>query len=354
MNKANFTAIFGMALLVLAVPQARAAPITWVVKGTVDYLDPALSGTFSLGDSFTLEYTFESTTPDSNASSIRGLYKNAVTALTVTVGGYNATGPGTNIIYVDNDLYGDQYGVFIGTPLIGPNVGVFEISKQSPIFQLVDPTQTAFSSDALLLSPPDPADFVSGGTFLALEFRDPTADPFQFPEAMAFVSASVTSISVAPGDSTPPEVACAVDTDLLWPPNHKLVNVGLGAIAIDDTDPDPVIDVLVFADEDDEELTGDGKHSPDAKDEGATLWLRSECRGDSDGRVYLIVVTATDAAGNVGFDCCTAVVPKSQSKKHIADVDKQAAIAEAFCLEFGEKPPGFVEVGDGAIIGLKQ
>ncbi len=153
---------------------------------------------------------------------------------------------------------------------------------------------------------------------------------------------------------TPPEVACLVEESLLWPPNHNLIDVGLAFLAIDDEDPDPVIDVFVFSDEDDEEPTGDGNHSPDAKDDGETLRLRSESRGDSDGRVYLIVVIATDAAGNVGFDCCTVVVPHSQSEKDIADVDEQAAIAEAFCLAFGEEPPGFVEVGDGPIIGPKQ
>jgi hypothetical protein len=68
----------------------------------------------------------------------------------------------------------------------------------------------------------------------------------------------------------------------------------------------------------------------------------------------LIVVMATDEAGNVGFDCCTVVVPKSKSKKHIADVLDQADIAKLFCLVEGEAPPGFVVVGDGAVIGPKQ
>jgi len=128
----------------------------------------------------------------------------------------------------------------------------------------------------------------------------------------------------------------------------------VGSIVVLNIDPDPVITVLVFADEDDEEPTGDGNHSPDASGEDETLRLRSERIGNDNGRVYLIMVVATDTAGNFGFDCCTVVVPKSKSKKHIANVDGQAAIAEAFCLEFGEPPPGFVEVGDGPVIGPKQ
>jgi hypothetical protein len=155
-------------------------------------------------------------------------------------------------------------------------------------------------------------------------------------------------------DTTPPEVSCAVDTDLLWAPNHNLVDVGFSFEVVDDQDLDPNIEVLVFSDEDDEEPTGSGNHSPDSKDDGESLRLRSERRGDSDGRVYLIVVIATDAEGNVGLDCCTVVVPRSNSKKNRADVYDQAEAAELFCLGFGEAPPGFVEVGDGAIIGPKQ
>ena len=156
------------------------------------------------------------------------------------------------------------------------------------------------------------------------------------------------------GGNQPPEVICSVNVELLWPPNHNLIDVGLDFIVVDDTDPDPVVDVLVFADEDDEEPTGDGNHSPDASGEDETLRLRSERIGSSNGRVYLIVVRAQDAAGNVGFDCCTVVVPKSKSKKHIADVDAQATVAELLCLVDGLPPSGFVLVGEGPVIGPKQ
>jgi hypothetical protein len=104
----------------------------------------------------------------------------------------------------------------------------------------------------------------------------------------AAISGSTGVCVVAQTDTTPPEVACAVDIDLLWPPNHNLVDVGLEFVVIDDQDDDPVIEVFVFADEDDEEATGDGNHSPDSKDDGVTLRLRAERKGNSNGRVYLI------------------------------------------------------------------
>jgi hypothetical protein len=162
------------------------------------------------------------------------------------------------------------------------------------------------------------------------------------------------STTVTVQDTTPPAVSCSVTTPSLWPPNHNLVNVGLSLSATDACDANPAIAVKVYGDEDDEEATGDGNHSPDAKDIGAgSLRLRSERKGDADGRVYLIVVTATDHSGNVGHHCCTVVVPHSQSKAAIASVNAQAAAAVASCGPNGSPSTPFV-VGDGAVIGPKQ
>ena len=159
---------------------------------------------------------------------------------------------------------------------------------------------------------------------------------------------------VTVNDTEPPVVTCDVSTTTLWPPNHNLINVGLSASA-DDNCPGTVITVEVFGDEDDLEETGDGNFSPDAKDIApVTLRLRSERKGDGDGRVYLIIVTATDAAGNVSRCCRTVTVTHDQSESSKASVAAQAAAAQAFCEENGTAPPGYFVIGDGPVIGPKQ
>ena len=114
--------------------------------------------------------------------------------------------------------------------------------------------------------------------------------------------------------------------------------------------------VRVFANEDDEQPTGDGRFSPDAKDIApGTLRLRQERKGNGDGRVYLIVSYATDAAGNTGSCCSTVGVPQNGSKKSIDTVNTLAAAAAAYCQTHnGAPPPGYFLIGDGAIIGPKQ
>jgi hypothetical protein len=158
-------------------------------------------------------------------------------------------------------------------------------------------------------------------------------------------------------DNTPPTIlSCSVSTPLLWPPNHKFVNVGLRVNVTDACDANPKVSIKVYSDEDSDKEKGDDngkdddkekgkdkdkdkdkgrgddKDSPDAKDIGAgTLQLRAGRSGKGDGRVYLIVVTATDMSGNTSFSSCTVVVPHSESKKAIADVNAQAAAAKASC-----------------------
>jgi hypothetical protein len=152
-------------------------------------------------------------------------------------------------------------------------------------------------------------------------------------------------------------VQCSVAKSLLSPPKHDLLNVGLSVIATDDVDSAPAIQVQVFGDEDDQAPTSNGMiYSPDAKNLApATLRLRAERKNSGNGRVYLIVVKATDASGNVGFDCCTVVVPSGTSKRSIKSANTQAAAAATFCKTHnGSAPAGFFVIGDGPVIGNKQ
>jgi hypothetical protein len=157
-------------------------------------------------------------------------------------------------------------------------------------------------------------------------------------------------------DTMPPVVSCSVVKPVLSQTNHDLVTVGLAADAVDQCEGVLGVTVKVFADEDDEENTGDGKHSPDAKDLAVgTLRLRGERKGNSNGRVYLIIPEATDSSQNRGFNCCTVGVPLSNTPLTLMSVQNQAAAAQAFCLaNNGTAPAGYFVVGDGPVLGPKQ
>jgi FtsP/CotA-like multicopper oxidase with cupredoxin domain len=191
--------------------------------------------------------------------------------------------------------------------------------------------------------PPSGSIFAAGTTTVTSTATDPAGQTSQ------------CSFDVTVVDDEPPQLTTSLATAVLWSPNHELINVGLAATATDNC-PDPAtFSVKVYGDEEDELPTGDGTHSPDAKDIAVgTLRLRAERKQKADGRVYLLVTTATDGEGNTTIACTSVVVPKDQTKTGFASVKAQADAAVAFYLANGSPPPGFVEIGDGPLIGSKQ
>jgi len=148
------------------------------------------------------------------------------------------------------------------------------------------------------------------------------------------------SATIEVRDTTPPIVTCSVLQTLLWPPNHKLVNVGLSAAAVDECSPGLIpLDIRVLS-------NGGGVNDATGIAPG-TLQLRAEREGRLPGRVYLLVVTAADASGNLGVNCCTVVVPLAQSPAALAAASAEASSASSYCLSHqGEAPPGYFQIGE--------
>ena len=110
----------------------------------------------------------------------------------------------------------------------------------------------------------------------------------------------------------------------------------------------PAVAVEVFGDEDDQTPTAPREvHAPDAREIApGRLLLRAERVGRGDGRVYLILSRATDAAGNRAHACSTVVVPRSLAECDRRRVQEQAAAARTFCRAHGAPPPGFFVIGE--------
>jgi hypothetical protein len=154
------------------------------------------------------------------------------------------------------------------------------------------------------------------------------------------------SANITLEDTTPPDVSGETAVETLWPPNHRMMSVGLTVMASDLCDPEPVVTVEVVSDEDEE---GPGNHHhPDAMDLAPeTLQLRAERDGGGDGRVYLILVTAEDACGNTSQACLAVTVPHDQSAASADSVAAQAAAAiEEQCPVAQPPPDGFFMTGE--------
>jgi len=104
----------------------------------------------------------------------------------------------------------------------------------------------------------------------------------------------------------PPDCSGAVaHPGVLWPPQHKFVNVSVAGVTAPDGDP---VSITITAISQDEPLTGSGTGNtcPDASGIGTpTASLRAERSGLGDGRVYHVTFTADDGRGGQ----CTGTLP---------------------------------------------
>jgi hypothetical protein len=116
-------------------------------------------------------------------------------------------------------------------------------------------------------------------------------------------------------DTTPPVVTSLTATpNVLWPPNHRMVNIALRVQATDSCSSATTWKITRVTSNEATNGLGDGDTAPDWQiigDQG--LKLRAERSGRGNGRVYTIAVRATDQSGNMSEPKTVTVrVPKNQ------------------------------------------
>lgn len=118
-------------------------------------------------------------------------------------------------------------------------------------------------------------------------------------------------------DTTPPAIeSIAASPNVLWPPNHKMVEVTLNVSAIDNCDVAPFCEVISVSSNEPENGLGDDDTAPDWKITGPfTVNLRAERSGTGSGRIYTITVQCTDESGNSSTAQIAVTVPKSKGEK---------------------------------------
>ena len=122
-------------------------------------------------------------------------------------------------------------------------------------------------------------------------------------------------------DTTAPTLAPVPNKTILWPPNHKMVDITIQANASDDSGESVMLSAVVTSNEPQDGL-GDGNTSPDWTEPVIdqvngiiTLQLRSERSGNGNGRIYTITITGTDSSGNSSQANVEIIVPHDKGKK---------------------------------------
>jgi hypothetical protein len=125
------------------------------------------------------------------------------------------------------------------------------------------------------------------------------------------------TIVVTVVDTTPPVVESVWATpSVLWPPDHKMVNVTVDAVLSDRSDPAPTFRIVDVRSSEPVNGLGDGDTAPDWEVTGAHMVkLRAERSGNGTGRIYTVTIEATDASGNATREDVLVFVPRDQRRK---------------------------------------
>jgi len=110
-----------------------------------------------------------------------------------------------------------------------------------------------------------------------------------------------------------PVIDVSVTPDLLWPPNHKYVNVTATVTVSDNIDPDPSWTLVSVTSNEPDNGDDDGNTVNDIVivDEDS-FRLRAERSGAGTGRVYTITYRVTDSCGNSAIGSAAVRVPLSK------------------------------------------
>jgi hypothetical protein len=136
-------------------------------------------------------------------------------------------------------------------------------------------------------------------------------------DARGLTSTAETRVTVR--DTRPPSLVVSASSEVLWPPNHRLVPVRVGMQVADLCDPWVTASLVSIqsSEPDDAPGDGDGRTIGDIEDadigsRDGEVFLRAERSGGGPGRIYELTYAATDASGNKVSAIAVVSVPHDE------------------------------------------
>ena len=111
-------------------------------------------------------------------------------------------------------------------------------------------------------------------------------------------------------DTKPPAFEFSVAPAILWPPDHKMVEITPSLTVSDDCVPSPDVSLVGIVANEGDNTIGDGHTTNDIQiGEDGSIYLRSERSGTGNDRIYTITYQAVDDCGNTTVRSATVSIP---------------------------------------------
>jgi len=145
-------------------------------------------------------------------------------------------------------------------------------------------------------------------------FKGPNQDAIYAPDAYRSSDHDPVIIGLDVCDEIAPTFdEMSVTPDMLWPANHKYVDVTATVVVSDNFDPNPTVELVSVESNEPDEGLGDGDTTDDIVIlDDFHFKLRSERSGMGTGRIYTITYMVTDACGNEAYATVTVSVPHNK------------------------------------------
>ena len=107
----------------------------------------------------------------------------------------------------------------------------------------------------------------------------------------------------------------SVTPNVLWPANHKYVDIEATVVVSDNFDPTPSVSLVSVTSNEPDNGPGDGNTVNDIViEDDFQFMLRAERAGSGSGRIYTITYLGTDSCGNTATATTTVTVPHSKGR----------------------------------------
>ncbi len=156
----------------------------------------------------------------------------------------------------------------------------------------------------------DEADLIDYDT----SFKGPNQDAIYAPDAYRSSDHDPVLVGLRVCEYVPPTLEeVSVSPNMLWPPNHKYVDVTATVLASDNFDLNPFVTLVSVTSNEPDDGLGDGDTANDIVIlDDYHFMLRAERSGNGTGRIYTITYQAADICGNVTTATAEVTVPKSK------------------------------------------
>jgi hypothetical protein len=148
------------------------------------------------------------------------------------------------------------------------------------------------------------------------DFKGPNQDAIYAPDAYRASDHDPVIVELDVCEDVAPVFdSVSVTPDVLWPANHKYVDIDATVLVTDNFDPTPTVTLVSVTSNEPDNGKGDGNTVDDIVIvDDFQFMLRAERSGKGSGRIYAITYQVTDACGNSATASTEVFIPHSQGQ----------------------------------------